>query len=1152
MKSTLFSHLIADLKALTATKALKSATFSFFFFFQDIAEVEEPQESEVIDMTSQTETIETAATPLDALALSLNIHGSVNMQWIQALTGLTTDQLASELQGKIFFDPISQQWQHHSVFISGNIYEKIDNILALSRELSEQEQASLSALHQAKPEPVPYHELEFNLGERWIPDTWYSDFASELFQERTVVAYTDVNDTYCVRIFGFSPAAYRQYAYDSYHGDDLLIHALHDTVPNITKEVLVNGEKTRVPDEDAIAAVSAKIQEIKAKFQEWMCERTLEQKDFLTNLYNRTFNCYVRPAYDGSMQTFPQLNFSAFPFSDLYPSQKDAIWMLKQNGGGVCWHEVGAGKTLVMCVAAFEMKRLGLVRKPLIIGLKANIHEIADTYRKAYPKARLLYPGKEDFSVEGRKRIFSQIQTEDWDCIILTHDQFGKIPQSEEVMHEIFTQELMDVERCLEVLEDSEVGYTTSSKRLRRGLEIRQQNLFAKLAELEMSIKNRKDNHVDFRTMGIDHIFVDECHQFKNLMFQTRHNRVAGLGNSAGSQRAMNLLFAIRDIQARTGRDLGATFLSGTVVTNALTELYVIFKYLRPQALIKQNVRCFDAWAAVFTKKSTDYELAVTGEIKRKERFRTYIKLPELAAFLRQITDYRTADMINLDVPDKNVRFLSAPPTPEQEVMIGRLVNFAKSGVWADLGLPKLPPANIDKAKMLIATDIAQKMSLDMRLLSPDFTDDNLNKANRCANEIYKYYTRYNSDKGTQFVFSDLATYKPGEWNIYDDIKDKLIRLGIPEHEIKFIQKATTEKARKQLFDDMNSGRVRILFGSTTMLGTGVNAQQRAVAVHHLNIPWRPADLEQRNGRAVRKGNTVKVFADNKVDVIIYGTEKTLDAYKFNLLKNKQMFINQINNGEITSRRMDEDQLDENSGMNFAEFVAVLSGNQDLLNKAKLDAKIMQLEKELSIFNKNRMSAERSLMEKRLQMKNHLDTIDKMQTDYDYYHNHATADTLPLITYPLLESSYKQVEGEEKENIGRKLHAVASMHRASIRDCGTFIGLPLLVKSEYTIAGTFAYNTFYAQGITGLNYKIGSSGCLPLSNAQTAEYPHTIFSSLPARMEGLRTAISKVETEIPMFQNIINGKWTKHEQLAELLAQRDALQRKIDTAILAA
>lgn len=779
-------------------------------------------------------------TPIEALASSLNFYGKVDMGYIAQAAGKDEEEIIEALQGEIFYNPASGEWEHKGKFLSGNIIAKQEETLSFLPNLVGKEkewvEASAKALEDAIPEPIPYEELDINMGERWISTELYADFASDLFGVGADVMYFDVNDTYLIRLQGYSPVAYNTYSVRNYNGEDLFVHALHDTVPEITKEEYRNGSKVRVPDEEAMQEAATKIQEIRNRFNRWLDDEPLEVRDELVRTYNERFNCYVRPHYDGSAQTFPGLSFEQFPYKELYPSQKDAIWMIKQNGGGICWHEVGTGKTMIMCVAAYEMKRLGLVQKPLIIGLKANVHEIADTFRKAYPTAKVLYPGKEDFTPANRKEVFSKIKNNNWDCIILTHDQFSKIPQSEETMYDIFSEELADVERSLEVLEQSTMRYR--SGRMQKGLEIRKQNLEAKLAELQMKIDRRKDDAVNFRSMGIDHIFVDECHCYKNLMFQTRHTRVAGIGNAQGSQRAMNLLFAIRDIQRRTGKDLGATFLSGTVVVNALTELYVMFKYLRPRELKRQQVSCFDAWAAIFTKKTADYELNVTGTIKRKERFRTYIKVPELAMFLREITDYRTADMINLDVPEKNVRFLSHAPTIQQEEMIGRLVAFAHSGQWEDLGLDIPRPDNLNKAKMLVATNVARKMSLDMRLLGDKFSNDGNNKASICARTIYDYYLRSTANRGTQFVFSDLSTYKPNEWNIYSDIKDKLVAMGIPADEIQFIQCAKTERARKKLFADMNSGRVRVLFGSTSMLGTGVNAQERAVAVHHLEIPW--------------------------------------------------------------------------------------------------------------------------------------------------------------------------------------------------------------------------------------------------------------------------------------------------------------------------
>ena len=419
----------------------------------------------------------------------------------------------------------------------------------------------------------------------------------------------------------------------------------------------------------------------------------------------------------------------------------------------------------------------------------------------------------------------------------MSHDQFGKIPQSPELQQEILQAELDSVEENLEVLQAQ--GKEVSKKML-RGLEKRKFNLEAKLERIAYQIETRTDDVCDFKQMGIDHLFVDESHQFKNLMFNTRHDRVAGLGNSEGSQRALNMLFAIRTIQERTGRDLGATFLSGTTISNSLTELYLLFKYLRPRELERQNIRCFDAWAAIFAKKTTDFEFNV----------RYFIKVPELAAFYNEITDYRTAADVGVDRPEKNEILHSIPPTPDQEEFIKRLMEFAKSGDATLLGRPPLSETE-EKAKMLIATDYARKMALDMRMISPNYEDHPDNKASHCAKMIADYYRRFDAQKGTQFVFSDLGTWQGNEcWSVYSEIKRKLVEdYGIPANEIRFIQECKNEKARKAVISAMNEGSVRVLFGSTSMLGTGVNAQKRAVAIHHLDTPWRPSDSMRLKSR---------------------------------------------------------------------------------------------------------------------------------------------------------------------------------------------------------------------------------------------------------------------------------------------------------------
>lgn len=614
-----------------------------------------------------------------------------------------------------------------------------------------------------------------------------------------------------------------------------------NTSPDITKTVLkwVDGERreVKVRDGEAIQLANSKIDEIRGAFPEWLREQSSDFKDRLTDLYNRTFNCYVRPKYDGTHQEFPDLDLKGLGIDNLYDSQKDAIWMDKLLGGGIIDHEVGGGKTLIMCCGAYEKKRLGLANKPMIIGLKANIHEIARTFCTAYPMAKVLYPGKEDFTPRKRERIFREIRNNDWDAVILSHEQFGMIPQSPEIQQEILQAELDCVEENLEVLK---AQGRDVSRAMMKGCQKRKANLEAKLQKVAHALETRKDDAVDFRLMGIDHLYVDESHKFKNLTFTTRHDRVAGLGNPEGSQRALNMLFALRTIQQRTGRDLGATFLSGTTISNSLTELYLLFKYLRPKELERQNIRTFDAWAAIFAKKTIDYEFSVTNEVVQKERFRYFIKVPELAMFYSEITDYRSAEDIGIDRPQKNEILHNIPPTPQQTEFIERLVQFAKSGDATLLG--RLPLSEREeKAKMLIATDYARKMSLDMRMIDPELYSDHVdNKASHCARMIAGYYRRFEAYKGTQFVFSDLGTYKPGAgWNVYSEIRRKLAEdYGIPQSEVRFIQEATSEKARKEMIAGMNAGKIRVLFGSTEMLGTGVNAQKRCVAIHHLDCPW--------------------------------------------------------------------------------------------------------------------------------------------------------------------------------------------------------------------------------------------------------------------------------------------------------------------------
>ena len=1092
--------------------------------------------------------------PEEALTASLNKFGRIDLPYMTELSDMPEQELTEALKGRIYYNPLIDGYEIADRFIAGNVIEKAERIEEWLKENPDHAivRESLEALKASFPEPIAFEDLDFNFGERWIPTGVYSAYMSHLFNTQVSIVYSDSMDEYSAKCSMKTMAITDEYMvkgyYRHYDGMSLLKHALHNTCPDMMKSIGEdeNGNDIKVRDSEGIQLANAKIDEIRNGFTEWLEEQSDSFKERLTTMYNRKFNCFVRPKYDGSHQTFPGLDLKAlggkYGVKSVYPSQKDCVWMLLQNGGGICDHAVGTGKTLIMCMAAHEMKRLGMAHKPMIIGLKANVAEIAATYQTAYPHARILYASEKDFSTKNRVSFFNNIKNNDYDCVIMSHDQFGKIPQSPELQRQILQAELDTVEENLEVIRTQ--GKDVSRGML-KGLEKRKFNLEAKLQKIAYSIEQRTDDVVDFRMMGIDHLFVDESHQFKNLMFNTRHDRVAGLGNSEGSQKALNMLFAIRTIQERTGRDLGATFLSGTTISNSLTELYLLFKYLRPKELERQDIRCFDAWAAIFAKKTTDFEFNVTNNIVQKERFRYFIKVPELAAFYNEITDYRTAEAVGVDRPQKNEILHNIPPTPEQEDFIQKLMEFAKTGDATILG--RLPLSETEeKAKMLIATDYARKMALDMRMIDPTCDDHPDNKASHCAKMIADYYHRYDGHKGTQFVFSDLGTYRPGEWNVYSEIKRKLIEdYGIPSSEIRFIQECKNESARKAVIAAMNEGTVRVLFGSTSMLGTGVNAQKRCVAIHHLDTPWRPSDLAQRDGRGVRAGNEIaKLYADNKVDVIIYAVEKSLDSYKFNLLHCKQTFISQLKSGALGARTIDEGAMDEKSGMNFSEYMAILSGNTDLLDKAKLEKKIASLEGERKSFNKGKRDSETKLQSKTAELGNNKASLKGMTEDYGKFMGKAKKDKdgniLNLITLDGVESTNLEVIGKHLQMLAEKETTGGQYKRI-----GEIYGFPVKIVSETSFENglPFVDNRFFVEGNYKYQYNYGhiakSDPIAAANNFLNA------LQKIPSYIEQYDSRCKALEKEIPQLEEIAGKTWKKEEELKGLKAELAALDRKI-------
>ena len=1105
----------------------------------------------------------TTDNPVEALAHCLNERGRVDIEFIARTTGNTDEETIAALEQHIYLNPSSEEWETSDQYLSGNVVME----LSIAKEAIEKEtndrqlRRSLEAITKVQPEKIPFELLDFNMGERWMPVDYYQRFAKDLFETDTTVNYLSSIDSFKVVPDRYNAKINDEYAVTPKSGKTMygyitMEHALENTSPFFTYEVGSGDNKIRVPDNEATQLAHQKIESIRNKFVEWLNELPVSDKKFIEQLYNDTFNCYVLREYDGKHLSFPGLDRNALGIADLYDSQKNSAWRIIQNRGALIDHEVGLGKTLTMVVAAHEMKRLDIVHKPMIIALKANVSQIADTYRKAYPSAKILYPGQNDFTPAKRQRLFHAIKNNNWDCIILTHDQFGKIPQSPEIQKQIFEAELENVSQDLQTLK--ELGSSISKKML-KGLEVRKNNLLANLKVVLYKIEQKKDTDINFKELGIDHLFVDESHKFKNLTFTTRHNRVAGLGNMEGSQKALNMLFAVRTLQDQFKSDLCVTFLSGTPISNSLTEMYLLFKYLRPNEMQRQRIENFDGWAAVFAKKTTDFEFSVTNEIIAKERFRHFIKVPELALFYNEVTDYKTAKHIRLDKPQLNEELVNIKPTEEQKEFIKNLMVFARTGDATLIGRRKLTPEE-DKGRMLIATNYAKKMAADMRLIDPDKYDDHPgNKVSVCARKASEIYNATIEHKGTQIIFSDIGTPKPDEFNLYDALKDKLVNeYNLPAHEITFIHDWTDHK-KPELFRKMNSGQIRILLGSTDTAGTGLNVQQRVVAMHHLDIPWKPSELEQRNGRGARQGNIIaKEHYNNEVRNYIYAVEQSLDNYKFNLLKNKQTFISQMKNCELNVRSIDEGAMDEKTGMNFSEYIAILSGDTTLLEKSKLEKKVAVLESLRSVHFKEVARSRFKLERLQTDHSTVTNVLSQLARDEKLYSSQLTYDKEGSKVNPVQLKGLNSIDAEQ---IGKYIIDLYNKWKPTdghITDhkIGSLYGFDCFIRQQqesYEDKGIFSYryhNGFYVQHKDGgIKYSYNQGHPTADNPKLAARHFLNALDRVMKIKEQYQKELHDLDINIPVLQKIIAKPFEKEEELKAMKQDLSGLEKEISMKI---
>lgn len=1098
--------------------------------------------------------------PVEALGRCLSDIGRVDIPQISKSLGKSEPETLTALKPHILYNPEKDDWETNTQYLSGNVVEKLKEAEGKHEKHPNDLnfKASLEAIRKVQPEIIPFEILDFNLGERWIPVSYYEKFASELFDTDVEITYLPSVDVFKVNVKNYGPKIRNQYSITpksgrTTYGNTLLEHALENTNPHFTYEVSRGNGTIRIPDNEAIQLAFEKIESIRNGFVDWLKDLSIEDKKIIENIYNEKFNCYVLQEFDGTHLKFPGLKKSTLGIEDLYSSQKNAIWRIIQNRGALIDHEVGLGKTLTMIVAAQEMKRLGTVQKPMILALKANVRQITETYRQAYPDSKILAPEEKDFTPAKRLRLFHEIKNNNWDCIILTHDQFGKIPQSPEKQQEILGQEITNLEKDLATIQT--LG-GAMSKKLLKGLEIRKNNLNSKLQEIVKKIEEQKDSGIDFKQMGVDHLLIDESHKFKNLGFTSRHQRVAGLGNTQGSQKALNMLFAIRTIQDDHGSDLNVTFLSGTPISNSLTEMYLIFKYLRPRELERQNIGNFDAWAAVFAKKTTDFEFSVTNQIVAKERFRHFIKVPELALFYNEITDFKTAVHINLDKPDLDEELVNIKPTPEQSDFISRLMEFAQNGDATLIGRAPLTEDE-DKGRMLIATNYAKKMSADMRLVDENLYEDHPhNKANTCARKVAEIYRESNETKGTQIIFSDIGTPKPDRFNIYDAIKDKLVRdFDIPKEEITFIH-SWTDRQKPELFRKMNKGEIRVLLGSTEKAGTGLNVQAKVVAMHHMDIPWKPSELEQRNGRGARQGNLLaKSHFNNKVKNYIYAVEQSLDNYKFNLLKNKQTFISQMKNCGLSKRSIDEGGMDEQTGMNFAEYVAILSGDTSLLEKSKLEKKVAVLESSKTAHFRQVAKYRFQYEDLKSQLPKSKEILQNLSNDADAYNKHLTYEKDGTKSNPII---IKGLENYSAEAIGKHL---IDLHQnwnpkddfQGTKQIGTLYGFELFISQKreaFENKGQIDFekiNFSYAKHTESIIKYSFNHGQPNADNPKLAvRYFLNAIDKVNVLKERQEKTVAESENEIVAISELVKQPFGKEEQLKALKTELSRLEKEIN------
>ena len=1057
--------------------------------------------------------VETAS---EALALSIGEKARVDLPYMEQLTGKPKEEIIKDLQGVIFRIPATEPAQYVTAdeYLSGNVRAKLITAEAAAKENPEFA-VNAQALKQVIPQDLSAAEISVRLGTTWIPQEDIQRFVMELLtpssyaQSRIRVRYTPINGDWFIEN---KSSDYGNIKADSTYGTKRAsaYRIIEDTLNLRDTRIFdyvydENGNKKAVFNAKETTAAQAKQEAIKQAFQDWIWKDP-ERRNRLVRYYNDTFNS-VRPReYDGSHITFGGIS----PEITLRPHQVNAIAHILYGGNTLLAHKVGAGKTFEMVAAAQESKRLGLCNKAMFVVPNHLVGQWASEYLRLYPSANILVTRKQDFETGNRKKFCSRIATGDYDAVIIGHSQFEKIPMSIERQREQLEQQLDDIERGIDDVQASK-GEQFTVKQLmktRKGIK-------AKLDKLNDT--KRKDTVIDFEQLGIDRLFIDESHFYKNLYLYTKMRNVGGIAQTE-AQKSSDLFMKCRYLDEITG-NRGTIFATGTPISNSMVELYSVQRYLQYDTLLRNGLQHFDSWASTFGETITALELAPEGtNYRAKTRFAKFFNLPELMLMFREVADIQTADMLKLPVPKVNYHNIKTKPSEIQTEMVAALASRAEK-VRARLVEP-----NVDN--MLKITNDGRNLALDQRMIDPMLPDDPNSKVNACIDNVYRIWEEYADAKATQLVFCDLSTPKnDGTFNIYDDVREKLVARGIPAEQIRFIHEATSDAQKKELFAKVRSGEVRVLLGSTPKMGAGTNVQDRLIAIHNLDCPWRPSDLEQRQGRIERQGN---MFPE--VEVYRYVTEQTFDAYLYQLVESKQKFISQIMTSKSPVRSAED--VDE-VALSFAEVKMLATGDERFKEKMDLDIQVSKLK----VLKQSYLSEHYDLEDRVL--KYYPQTIKEYEKRIAGYENDAALaeQHKPQGEDKFCPMTLKGVTYTEKADAGEMLLAICKDYPMSAAtEIGSYRGFRIEIYYD-------TVNAHYCMNLCGKAKHKVDLGADALGNLTRIENE---LSKLPARLEAAKTKKAETIAQLEIAKEEIKKPFAFEDELKEKTERLNALNIELN------